>query len=184
MANTAMMYNVKNRSAGIVIYRIPEEKIRREFAPGETKKISYEELEKLTYQPGGANLIRDYLLINNDALLDEFNIPTEPEYFMTEEQVIDLIKNGTVDAWIDCLNFAPIGVMDLVKQFSVSIPLQDYEKRQILKEKTGFDIDAAIANARADAENTPATANAPARRTAGPERRTEGKYKVINTENN
>jgi hypothetical protein len=103
---------------------------------------------------------------------------------MTEEQIVELIKNGTVDAWIDCLNFAPIGVMDLVKQFSVSIPLQDYEKRKILKEKTGFDIDAAIANARADAENTPATANAPARRTAGPERRTEGKYKVINTENN
>jgi hypothetical protein len=41
--------NVKNRSASIVVYAIPEDGIRRSFAPGETKKISYQELEKLTY---------------------------------------------------------------------------------------------------------------------------------------
>ena len=31
--------NVKNRSAGMVVYRIPEMGIRREFAPGETKEF-------------------------------------------------------------------------------------------------------------------------------------------------
>jgi hypothetical protein len=54
-------YNVKNRSSSRVIYRIPELNIRREFMPGETKKISYEELEKLSYRPGGENLIANYL---------------------------------------------------------------------------------------------------------------------------
>lgn len=42
-------FNVKNRSASVVVYKIPEENIRREFAPGESKRISYAELEKLTY---------------------------------------------------------------------------------------------------------------------------------------
>jgi hypothetical protein len=37
-------YNVKNRSAGVVIYKIPEQNIRRHFAIGETKRISYSEL--------------------------------------------------------------------------------------------------------------------------------------------
>lgn len=36
--------NVTNRSAGMVVYNIPEEGIRREFMPGETKKINFEEL--------------------------------------------------------------------------------------------------------------------------------------------
>lgn len=148
MAET--LYTVKNRSAGIVVYRIPELSIRREFAPGETKKIAKEELVKLAYQPGGSELINDYLLIDNDSVLNTLNIQPEPEYFLTEDQIIDLIKNGSVDAWIDCMNFAPVGVMDLVKKYSVSVPLSDYEKRKILKEKTGYDVDAAIANLHAD----------------------------------
>ena len=40
---------VKNRGAGHVSYRIPEDGIRREFAPGETKRINFRELEKLSY---------------------------------------------------------------------------------------------------------------------------------------
>jgi hypothetical protein len=55
------MYNVKNRSSSRVVYRIPDLGIRREFMPGEVKKISYEELEKLSYRPGGENLIANYL---------------------------------------------------------------------------------------------------------------------------
>ena len=45
MANYNKMYKVKNRSASMAVYSIPELGIRREFAPGEEKKISYNELE-------------------------------------------------------------------------------------------------------------------------------------------
>ena len=45
--------NVKNRGSAQVTYRIPELGIRRTFAPGENKQSSYEELEILTYRPGG-----------------------------------------------------------------------------------------------------------------------------------
>ena len=37
-------YNVKNRSASTIVYKIPEDNIRRRFTPGETKRISYDEL--------------------------------------------------------------------------------------------------------------------------------------------
>ena len=50
MAKKMYYYNVKNRSAGAVLYTIPEDNIRRRFAPGETKRISYEELLHLSYQ--------------------------------------------------------------------------------------------------------------------------------------
>lgn len=183
------VFNVKNRSAGVVGYNIPEEKIRREFAPGETKKISWYELEKLTYQPGGTALMEDYLLIYNDEAVKELNLRTEPEYFMTEADVIKLIRTGSHDEWLDALDFAPAGVMDLIKQLSVTTPLSDYNKRVSLKAKTGFDVDKAIANWEAEraAEKSPAAAanQQPRRRvqpgaeTAQTARRTAGKYKNI-----
>lgn len=49
MITETTMYNVKNRSSSVVTYRIPETNLRREFAPGETKRIPFGELEKLTY---------------------------------------------------------------------------------------------------------------------------------------
>ena len=54
---------LKNRGAGHVSYIIPEDGIRRSFAPGETKEISYKELGKLTYQPGGMTILTNYLQI-------------------------------------------------------------------------------------------------------------------------
>ena len=84
-------YLVTNRSASIVVYSIPEDNIKREFQPGETKKIRHGELEKLSYQTGGSLLISNYFLIRNEEAINELGVPTEPEYFMTEREVIDLI---------------------------------------------------------------------------------------------
>lgn len=181
--DSSTVFNVKNRSAGVVGYSIPEEKIRREFAPGETKKISWYELEKLTYQPGGIKLLEEYLLIYNDKAVEELGIHTEQEYYLTEPEIIKLIREGSLDAWLDLLDFAPMGVMDLVKQLSVTLPLNDYNKRNALKEKTGFDVDAAIKNWEAEkaAEKAPAE-EAPKRRVQSeqkPARRTAGKYKIV-----
>ena len=59
--NNNEVLNVTNRSAGMVVYNIPEEGIRREFMPGETKKIKFEELEKLAYLSGGRTLMENFL---------------------------------------------------------------------------------------------------------------------------
>jgi len=79
------MYNVKNRSAGRVVYKIPEDNVRREFNPGESKRISFEELEKLSYQPGGRELMADFLQIQSAEATHNLGIHTEPEYNMSED---------------------------------------------------------------------------------------------------
>lgn len=138
------IFEVKNRSSSVLVYSIPEERIRREFMPGETKKIKFSELEMLTYQPGGQSMINNYLLIKDAQGVKDLNTKTEPEYYMTEEQIIELIRNGSIEAFLDCLDFAPAGVIELVKDLSIKLPISDYQKRQALKEKIGFDIDAAL----------------------------------------
>lgn len=140
------IYLVKNRSSSVVAYSIPEEHIRRQFAPGEIKKISHEELEKLTYQSGGENLIRNYLQIADIEAAQEFNagIPVEPEYNLDEAGVKRLLINGSLDELLDALDFAPIGVIDLIKVEAVKLPLGDIPKLNAIKAKTGFDCAAAI----------------------------------------
>ena len=138
------MYNVKNRSAGVATYKIPELGIRRSFAPGEVKKISAEELEKLTYRPGGMALLANFLQIMEPEAIAKVGLNPQPEYHMSEQDIINLMKNGSLDEFLDCLDFAPPGVIDLIKKLSVSLPLTDIQKTGALKTKTGFDCAAAL----------------------------------------
>lgn len=186
MITSDTMYNVKNRSSSVVVYRIPETNLRREFQPGETKKIPFGELEKLTYQPGGHTLLEEFLQIVDEAVTNNLNVHREVEYDMSETQIRDLLTHGSLDAFLDALDFAPIGVIDLIKTMSVSLPLEDYNKRKALLEKTGFDVDKAVANLQAEKaeEKTAATESAaPTERRVKPVaqtgRRTAPNYKVV-----
>ena len=151
------MCRVKNRGAGYVTYRIPEDGIRRSFAPHETKEISFQELEKLTYQPGGMTILTQYLQIQDMETIQAFNMQVEPEYHMNEREVAALIQSDSLDAFLDALDFAPQGVIDLIKKLSIEIPLVDIAKRKALKEKTGFDVEAALKHNEEDKEDDQAT---------------------------
>ena len=183
------MYNVKNRSSSVVVYRIPESNLRREFAPGETKRIPFGELEKLTYQQGGRAMLEQFLQIIDEAVTTDLNVHREAEYDMSEKQVVELLLTGSLDAFLDALDFAPMGVIDLIKAMAVKLPLTDLNKRKALKEKTGFDVDKALVHIEEEKteEREHITPNAPERRvktttSATPTRRTTTNYKVVNKE--
>ena len=188
---STIMYNVKNRSAGVATYKIPELGIRRSFQAGEVKKISAEELEKLTYRPGGMALLANFLQIMEPEAIAKVGLRTEPEYNMSEKDIINLMKNGSLDEFLDCLDFAPPGVIDLIKKFSVSLPMTDFQKVNALKAKTGFDATAALKHVMEEKEDDGQdtilkTSNE--RRvkkeesTDAPARRTAPKYNVVSTD--
>ena len=181
------LVKVTNRSGGTAIYKIPEHNIRREFMNGETKMVPYEELVWLSYQPGGRNMMANALLIEEVKATKELNIRTEPEYFMTEADVINMLQNGSVEELMDALDFAPAGVVQIIKDQAVELPLYDMRKRQAILEMTGFDVTSAIANNEPD-EDDKVEAPAATRRVRrddvsetpnAPVRRTESRYKVI-----
>lgn len=146
MSKEIMYYNVKNRSAGMVKYNIPEKNIHRQFQPGEIKRLPYEELLSLSQQAGGRELMANFLLIQSEGVPKSLGIRTEPEYYLTEPQIVELMTNGSLDAFLDCLDYAPVGVIELIKKYAVALPLADFQKRQALLKKTGFDTDLAVAN--------------------------------------
>ena len=187
----SIMYNVKNRSAGVAVYKIPELGVRRSFQPGEVKQISAEELEKLTYRPGGMAILANFLQIQSAEGLQRVGINPQPEYHMSEKDIVNLMTNGSLDEFLDCLDFAPPGVIDLIKKMSVSLPLGDFAKKKALKDKTGFDCDAALKHVMEeredDGENT--ILKTGERRVkkeeiaapATPERRATPKYNVVSS---
>lgn len=139
--------NIKNRSGATVCYKIPDTGVTRTWSPNEVKKgITIGELEQVTYVPGGTIVIQDYLLINDAEVCEYLGIETEPEYFYSEAEIRTLLSTGTIEQFLDCLDFAPDGVLDLIKKISVETKLNDVAKRNAIKEKLGLDVTAAIAN--------------------------------------
>lgn len=148
------LIKVLNRDNGSVIYSIPEMNgLRRVFQAGETKEITFEELEKLSYIPGGMELLEDSLVILNNAQAVRLILGhVEPEYSYSREDIIKLMKTGSLDEFLDCLDFAPEGVKDLIKNLSVELPLNDVAKREAIFNKLGFNVDNAIRIKRESSE--------------------------------
>ena len=157
MLNANTMCKVKNRSSAKVAYTVQYNgnKIHQSYNPGEVKNVPYEELRQLSYQHGGPDLIYNYLQIGNNAeILNSFNLRPEPEYFLNENQIKNLLLNGSLDEFLDCLDFAPMGVIDLIKKYAVDLPLNDYNKRRAIQEVRVFDVDAPIKNDKLSKEDT------------------------------
>lgn len=184
------LIKVTNRESGRVGYTVEELGVRRQFAPRETKEIRFEELEKLSFLQGGLALLRNYLIVRNEEAMKALGIEVEPEYYYTEEQIKNVLLNGTMDEFLDCLDFAPDGVIDSLKRMAVELPLNDVQKRDAILEKIGFNVTKAIEikNTKydGDSNNNQKDNAVPKRRAAVPTeptaetvRRTPPKYKVV-----
>lgn len=145
MIDKNTLIKVVNKDSGVVGYTIPELGIHRNFYTGESKEISFDELEKLTFVPGGATILKEFLEIKDEEALDQlFGTKVEPEYHYSEEDVKQLMQTGSLDQFLDCLDFAPQVIKEMIKTLAVELPLNDVQKREAIKDKLGFDVTKAI----------------------------------------
>lgn len=164
---------VTNRSDGMVLYEVPDLGTKREFNCKETKQIPYKELVSLAQQPGGRELIYNFLLVQDAAALESaLNVEEQPEYWLTEEKIPSWMNSCSLSEFQDALDFAPEGVKELIKKYAISMPLNAADKRAAIKEQLQFDIDKAIENAKDDA----VAAAAPTPKVV---RRSQPKYNVV-----
>ena len=136
---------VINKFSGTVGYEVPDLGVYRNFQPKEKKEISIDELERLSYVPGGKTILKEYLEITDENIAEKIlNGKLEPEYFYTEDDIKRLMTTGSMDEFLDCLDFAPLGVQELIKDIAVNLPLNDIAKREAIREKLNFDVSRAI----------------------------------------
>ena len=146
---------VKNRNNGTTGYQLPDSNINRSFAPEETKKIPLRELKELSYVPGGEYILKHLLIIEDKNVLDELNMKVEPEYFYDEQKIREMLYSAEMDAFLDFLDYAPEGAIEIAKDIAVKEQIPDVRKRNAISKKTGFNINNAImVNEIMDAEDT------------------------------
>ena len=131
---------VTNKDSSYVGYYIPEMNIKRTFSSGETKDLSHEELRALCWTKGGKNIVKNHLIIEDPVLLRELLGEVEPEYFYTSKDIEQLLLYGSEDQLKDALDFGYEGTTILIKEKAVELKLNDLRKRQIILEKTGFNV--------------------------------------------
>lgn len=183
------LVKVRNRAEGSVGYIIPDlGNLNRQFMANETKEVPFDELRKLSFVPGGRYLLDNCLIIEDKTALQELVGDVEPEYFYTEEDIRNLLLVGSMDSFLDFLDFAPQGGIDLAKDLAVKLQINDINKREAIKSKTGFDVTKAIEFNKETADDAPQeekvrrtapvtpSAEATGRRTTPP------KYKVTVTQ--
>lgn len=177
------LIKVANRDNGAVGYTLPElNNLRRMFQVGETKEITFEELEKLSYIPGGMEILRNSLVIlDNDEAIRLLLGDVELEYSYSREDIINLMKNGSLDEFLDCLDFSPDGVKDLIKTLAVSLPLNDVSKREAIYEKLGFNVDNAIRIKNESQEPTTKNTATAKRRVQKTETKTASARRVVSS---
>lgn len=136
--------NVTNRSDGNVAYNLPELNTRRVYSIGETKRVPREEIVALFQKDGGAEIVKHYLLVDDKELVKEYWQDVPIEYFWTAQDVRKCLMEDSLDLFSETLDFAPRGVIDLIKTMAWQIPITDLNKIEAIKQKTGFDVLLAI----------------------------------------
>lgn len=165
MVEKDRIIKVMNRDRGGVGYRIPDMgNLRRQFQSGETKNLTFEELERLSWVPGGMYILRNCLVIYDEEAVHELLGHVEPEYYYTRKDLIELMEHGSLDQFLDCLDFAPAGVLDMIKALSVELPLTDTRKIKAVQDKLHFN----VTNAIELASDSPAPADTASKRRAAP----------------
>lgn len=154
MLNNTDKIRVENRANAIVCYRVPESKIIRRFVAGEVKEIEMGELRQAVQIPGTRRLIESNLIIHNKEAVNELLPNAEPEYFYDKKDVDFLLERGTLDQLMDALDFAPDGVIELIKERAVQTELNDMRKREAILNAINFNVTGAIDIKRQAAETS------------------------------
>jgi hypothetical protein len=145
MISKDKLVKVVNKFGGVVGYDVPDTNIHRNYAPNQVREVTYDELEKVFYTPGGEIILKDYLEIQDeDAIEALFAAPVEPEYHYDRKDIEALLTTGTLDQFLDCLDFAPEVTKEIIKDIAVELPLNDMAKRKAIQDKLGFNVTKAI----------------------------------------
>jgi len=134
--NGAYPVKVSNVSPQVISYVLPElNGTTRTFAPAtsrtmDTKSIQFHELYTLFQSPGGQQLIYDHLQIKDNQVRKALNLPTDPEFDYSYEDIKKLVQEGTEEEILDALEFGPFFIAQWMKNIVVTEGLNDYNKRK------------------------------------------------------
>lgn len=146
------LVTVTNITRSPIGYTLSSNNVRRIIAGGATVKVTADELRNLNLESGGNVLIKDYLRVNNRDLALEFGISEDlfdHEYNWGREKIDDVLLNGSMDEFLDALDFAPHRVINMLVERAVELEAPDNNKLNALSKRTALNISSMIENKHA-----------------------------------
>lgn len=149
------MVKVGNGSPQWICYLVPDMNVRREFRPLENGKmdekyVTFEELFNLNNTPGGRELLYEHLVINDETVREALDLPfgeDAPEFAYTEEDVKNVLLNGSDDEVLDMYDFGPERMAKITKSLLVDLDNISYSRLELLENIFGWsDISRMIKN--------------------------------------
>ena len=138
---------VRNMVDYNVGYKIEEDNIRRQFSPHEVKTVTAGELRKLDYTRGGHVLLTSYLAVQNKSLAQEFGVDEDSyanEYNWDAAKVDQVLLSEPVEVLQDAMDFAPEGILQLIKDRAIALRLDSMDKRKVISDAMKIDLNGMI----------------------------------------
>lgn len=148
--NDKDIFSVMNRSdMSLTILMQPPFVTKTFDGYGVKRDISFAELKAISNDKGGRIALRDLCMIIDkretvEELMKELGIDIQEEYFYSPKVIKYILKEGELDLLEDTLNFAPMGVVDLIKRLSIELKISDKNKLDMIKKITGSNVEMMI----------------------------------------
>ncbi len=143
MENKDRRVKVVNRTGGSLAYKIDTLRVTRHWPrPGDYLNISISELSELRTVPGGNYILKECLIIEDKEALNVLfpDIELEPEYNYGLKEVEALLYEADLAQLLDALDFAPKGVLDLIKSKSAEKLPNETAKIEAINKKFKIDL--------------------------------------------
>lgn len=143
MVNKEKRVKVVNRASGSLAYKIDTLRVTRHWRkPGDYLNISIAELLELKTVKGGQSLLENYVIIEDEEALSVLfpDQELEPEYKYGIKEIEVLLYEADTEQLLDALDFAPKGVLDLIKSKSAEKLPNTTAKIEAINKKFKIDL--------------------------------------------
>ena len=143
MVNKEKRVKVVNRASGSLAYKIDTLRVTRHWRkPGDYLNISIAELLELKTVKGGQSLLENYVIIEDKEALSVLfpDQELEPEYNYGIKEIEVLLYEADTEQLLDALDFAPKGVLDLIKSKSAEKLPNTTAKIEAINKKFKIDL--------------------------------------------
>lgn len=124
---------VESKYKGYLSAKESNTNIRRVFPHiGFKMMLDRESIKNIAYSPGGREILQNYLIIRDKDLIDELALELEPEDTFNEQDIKELLLNGTYEQLEDALRYGSEGTRQLIKDCAINIKLFDNNKVKLI----------------------------------------------------
>lgn len=159
------LVDVTNTSTGSVGYTPEQSTVMRKWEKQNvSKKVKLGELREVVGTTGGYVLFAEnILLIRDEKIREELNLPELDKYTLTIPEIKDLLHNKPLDELVDMVENCTQDQLDSITNVAIETSISDFNKIKTIEEYTGADVVSAIKE-KSEKEEVKTVEKAPTKR--------------------